>query len=487
VTETAQLPNGWALAKLGDLVEPSKEKADPKKETNTNYIGLEHIEKETGRLLEFGKSAEVRSQKNRFHRGYLLYGKLRPYLNKVYVAEFDGICSTDIIVFQSRSWLSNKFMLYRFLSRDFVKYANQNMSGVQHPRIDYSKIARFEIGLPPISEQNRIASKIEELFSFLDAGIESLRKVQAQLKRYRQAVLKYAFEGKLTEEWRKTCKNQIEPAKVLFKKITEKRISNNSQWKNLEPINAADLPEIPSEWMWVRAQEVCENITNGYTPKAPDLHKLEGEIPFIKINNLTFNGKLDFSKNSTFIDKQIHDKMLKRSKVFPGDVLINIVGPPLGKVSIVPNDYPEWNINQAIVFFRPIEGYNRDFLALCLQTETMISQLTNQAKATAGQFNISVNMSRNLPIPLPPREEQGKIIYEVRKTLAAIEGTELAMHASLLQADNLRDSILKSAFSGQLVPQDPSDEPAEMLLRRIKEQKSDWNKNNSRGLMLYVK
>ena len=342
-------------------------------------------------------------------------------------------------------------------------------TGTALTRIILRNLRTVKIPIPPLNEQQRIAVKVEELFSFLDAGVESLRKVQAQLKRYRQAVLKYAFEGKLTEEWRKTHKDQIEPAQVLFHKIKEERIRRGiGQWKKAETIAIKDLPEIPDDWIWVHAQEVCENITNGYTPSASELHNSNGEIPFIKINNLTFTGQLDLSKNKTFIDKKIHETSLKRSKVFPGDVLINIVGPPLGKVSVVPNLYPEWNINQAIVFFRPIEGYNRDFLALCLQTNSIISHLTNQAQATAGQFNISVNMSRNLLIPLPPKEEQEKIVFEIRKHLNAIEQVAATINESMSQSNHLRNSVLKAAFIGQLVPQDPDDEPAVKLLERIK-------------------
>lgn len=241
--------------------------------------------------------------------------------------------------------------------------------------------------------------------------------------------------------------------------------------------------------MWVYAQEVCENITNGYTPRASELNVANGEIPFIKINNLTFNGELNFSKNPTFISKEIHESMLKRSKIYPGDILINIVGPPLGKISIVPSSFPEWNINQAIVFFRPIKGYNRDFLALCLQANNIISYLTSQAKATAGQFNISVNMSRNLPIPLPPQAEQDKIVLEVKEHFEVIEGIKLSVSKSLAQADYLRNSILKTAFEGKLVFQNPDDEPAEKLLERIKAERFS-NKSKSDGqleLSCYVK
>jgi type I restriction enzyme, S subunit len=496
VKEPFELPKSWAWTSLGEIADVMDVDHKMPKPVKRGVLFISPKDFVGNYDIDFGNAKQISdeeyvrlSRKCKPELGDVIYSRIGT-IGKVRKVppEIRFQISYSLCLIRPREQLQKSNILYVFLQSPLIlKQALDKRRSIGVPDLGLGDIKKFTLALPPLNEQCRIVGKVEELFSFLDAGTEALRKVQAQLKRYRQAVLKYAFEGKLTYEWRKTHKHQMEPAQVLVKKITEKRISNNSQWKNLEPINAADLPEIPPEWIWVRAQEVCENITNGYTPKASELHKREGEIPFIKINNLTFNGKLEFSKNSTFIDKQIHDKMLKRSKVFPGDVLINIVGPPLGKVSIVPNEYPEWNINQAIVFFRPIEGYNRDFLALCLQSETIISHLTNQAKATAGQFNVSVNMSRNLPIPFPPKEEQEKISFEIRKNFAAIESTEIAMNKSLMQADYLRNSILKSAFSGKLVPQDVSDEPAEMLLRRIKEQKSDRNKSYSRELISYVK
>lgn len=389
---------------------------------------------------------------------YASYGE--PIINKIEVTT-----SQAIIAYVPPQGLIILDYVYYYLKKVRTELTTR---GTTQKNLNAQIVRRIPIPLAPFNEQVRIVAKLEELFTRLDAGVEGLRKVKAQLKRYRQAVLKYAFEGKLTEEWRKAHKDRIEHAQVLLEKIEKKRISRNPQWKSTEPINPKDLPEIPDDWIWVRAQEVCENITNGYTPSASELHASKGEIPFIKINNLTFTGKLDFSKNKTFIDTKVHETLLKRSKVFPGDVLINIVGPPLGKVSIVPNLYPEWNINQAIVFFRPVEGYDRDFLALCLQTRTIASHLTNQAKATAGQFNISVNMSRNLPIPLSSQEEQKEIVLEVTKHLDAMESAEIALCNSLSKAHYLRNSILKSAFLGKLVPQDQNDEPAEKLLERIK-------------------
>ena len=191
----SELPDGWVWTTLGEIIEPSKEKINPQKIKEVPYISLEHIEKDTGKLLGRGCSSEVKSTKTKFNRGDLLYGKLRPYLNKVYLSDFEGICSTDLLVFPKSDLRSNEFLLYRLLCRDFVSYASHNVSGVNLPRVNFQTLAQFKIPLPPLPEQRRIVAKIEELFTKLDAGIDALRKVGAQLKRYRQSVLKAAFEG----------------------------------------------------------------------------------------------------------------------------------------------------------------------------------------------------------------------------------------------------------------------------------------------------
>jgi type I restriction enzyme S subunit len=188
---------------LGDLADFSKEKAAPKNISDDMlYIGLEHIEKETGELLGSGNAAEVRSTKARFRKGELLYGKLRPYLNKVLVAKADGICSTDILVMEPRAGVAAEFLKYRMLSEDFVRYANGNVNGVQHPRVNQKTVSLFDVELPPLAEQRRIVEKIEELFTRLDTGVESLEKTKVLLKKYRQSVLKAAVTGELSREWR---------------------------------------------------------------------------------------------------------------------------------------------------------------------------------------------------------------------------------------------------------------------------------------------
>jgi type I restriction enzyme S subunit len=147
---------------------------------------------------------------------------------------------------------------------------------------------------------------------------------------------------------------------------------------------------------------------------------------------------------------------------------MNIVGPPLGKVSVVPDTYPAWNMNQAIVLFRASGVVLSRYLAICLMSDEVLRWITRTAKATAGQFNISVGNSRLLPIPLPPLAEQEQIVALVEERLSQIDSAEKTIDAELIRSKRLRQSILKRAFEGKLVPQDPKDEPANVLLERIK-------------------
>lgn len=191
------LPNGWKWVKLGELISPSRDRFEPLKNKNEKYIGLEHIEKGTGKILGYSDSNAVRSTKSVFKKGDLLYGKLRPYLNKVAVAEFSGVCSTDILVFNKRDGLSNLFLKYRMLMEDFVSYTKNRMSGVQHPRINFNSLSEFKLMIPSYSQQLQIVSEIEKRFSEADNLEKAIDDSLAKAETLRQSILSQAFSGKL--------------------------------------------------------------------------------------------------------------------------------------------------------------------------------------------------------------------------------------------------------------------------------------------------
>lgn len=240
------------------------------------------------------------------------------------------------------------------------------------------------------------------------------------------------------------------------------------------------LPSLPIGWAWSVPSEFCSVVASGSTPTSDKMFEGQGEVPFIKVYNLTHHGKLDFSVRPTFIGRDTHALQLKRSIARPGDVLINIVGPPLGKVSLVPNDFPEWNINQAIVLFRPCEGVFNRYLSFAFLTDSIMKRVTRLSKATAGQSNIGVSMCRHLlPVPLAPLNEQRRIVGRIEELFSDLEAGVAALTRARANLKRYRASVLKAAVEGALTAewrtQHPQIESASKLLERIlTERRRQW-------------
>ncbi len=346
-------------------------------------------------------------------------------------------------------------------SKQFLKYVlpgylsaiNAETSSVTVKHLSSRTIGDIPLPLPTLDEQRTIVAEIEKQFTRLEAGVGALKRVQASLKRYRAAVLKAACEGKLvpTEaELAKAEGRSYETGEQLLQRILNERRKNwSGRGKYKEPAapDTTNLPELPEGWAWARTEQLCEFITKGTTPSAEKMQSGMGEVPFIKVYNLTFTGLLNLNYKPVFISRKTHESELARSDVRAGDVLINIVGPPLGQVSIVPPHIHNANINQAIARFRVVFETNRKFMALCLMTEKIMRWATNRAKTTAGQSNLTLELCRDLPIPLPPTAEQKRIVEEVERRLSVIEGLEATISTNLQRATRLRQSILQKAFS----------------------------------------
>ena len=163
----------------------------------------------------------MRSSKTKFNRGDLLYGKLRPYLNKVYIPDFEGVCSTDLLVFPKNESFSNEFLLYRFLCRDFVNYASQNVSGVNLPRVNFQTLSQFKIAFPPLLEQQAIVSEVERRLSVADDVEKTVTTELKRVKQLRQSILKKAFSGGLVPQ-----NPSDEPASVLRERIKAEKSEN---------------------------------------------------------------------------------------------------------------------------------------------------------------------------------------------------------------------------------------------------------------------
>jgi type I restriction enzyme S subunit len=356
------------------------------------------------------------------------------------------------------------------------------------------------IPLPPLPEQRRIVAKIEELFAKLDAGVAALKKVKAQLKRYRQAVLKHAFEGKLTAAWREAHNDELEPASVLLERIKKERGENAIAGvrashpvpperirrgdRPVAPtgVDRSDLPELPEGWVWTRIGEITEKMQYGTSEKADED---ASDIPVLRMGNIQ-DGRLVF-ENLKFYPRdwpQLEEFILQ-----DGDVLFNRTNSAelVGKTAVYKGSHQKAVFASYLIRIRVNKGaYDPDMLSSFVNSFYGRRYITSVVSQQVGQANVNGTKLSLMPIPLPPLAEQHKIVEEIERRFSIADEAERVVEQSLKQAERLRQSILKRAFAGKLVPQDPTDEPAEELLKRIREAKKRYEpeKHHRRSIRL---
>ncbi|WP_270537617.1 restriction endonuclease subunit S [Phocaeicola plebeius] len=220
---------------------------------------------------------------------------------------------------------------------------------------------------------------------------------------------------------------------------------------------------MPKGWCWCRLEEIAY-VTSGSTPNKESFAS-EG-IPYLKMYNLR-NQKIDFDFKPQYIKAEVHNGKLKRSRTEVGDLIMNIVGPPLGKLAIIPSSLPQANFNQAAVLIRPLlyKTVLTKYLFYYLSEMSEINSIST--KGSAGQINISLTQSQNIRVPLPPLSEQNRIITEIEYYFVLINNIEQSQIDLQTAIKQTKSKILNLAIHGKLVPQDPSDEPASELLKRI--------------------
>jgi type I restriction enzyme S subunit len=240
--------------------------------------------------------------------------------------------------------------LYWFVhSRKFTDVLVPLQRGNSPPAVLDRDVYDQLIPIAPLAEQRRIVARIDELFTEIADGETLLARARDDLDTWRRALLKAAVTGELTREWREGGE-KLESGRELLTRIENQRGEIERRRRRINPpLDASELPALPEDWAWARAGDVCGFITKGTTPGKDEFClEREGGVPFIKVYNLTTTGDLDFTVRPSFVRPEVHHGFLARSVVKPNDVLMNNVGPPLGKVSIVPDSYSEWNCNQAI-------------------------------------------------------------------------------------------------------------------------------------------
>ena len=334
--------------------------------------------------------------------------------------------------------------VFNSLKDEIVK---NTKSGTSKESINQSNLRNYEIPYFEIDKQNLWIDKLVNTKSIKEDLELELSTGQSLLKQLKQTILQEAIEGKLTAKWRAknpdigTAKELLEQIKTEKEKlIKDKKIKLS---KPLPPINEDEIPfDIPQNWEWCRTDDICFSISSGSTP-SKDAFIGDDGISYLKVYNIQ-NQKIDFHFKPQFIKQKINNTKLKRSILYPQDVVMNIVGPPLGKIAIIPNIYPQWNCNQAIVHFKLIEPLMHKYLYYFLRELSFLKYI--HFKGVAGQDNISITQSRNILFPLPPIEEQKEIVSTIEKLFTLCNELESEINQNKVTVDNLMATVLKEAF-----------------------------------------
>ena len=392
---------------------------------------------------------------------------------------YDGSYGAFCGLLRVSNLMNKKYVGLFFKSQEYRKYISGISKGTNINNLKRDHILEINFPLAPLNEQNRIVEKIEELFSDLDKATEDLKKTQKQLKIYRQAVLKAAFEGKLTEEWRK--KNNPKSTKILLQKIAEDKkyqVSENYNRRKInknnhifeEELNNSSL--IPNTWKWTKINDISYDIQYGYT-EAANINPIGPR--FLRITDIQ-NNKVKWSKvpycKINNIEKEKY--ILKN-----GDILFARTGATVGKSYLIKGLIPESIFASYLIRLKLSKLVNKLNVFYFFQSLIYWKQIKSGQVGT-GQPNFNGTKLGQLMIPLCTYEEQEQIVQEIESRLSVCDKLKETVQQSLEKIEYLRQSILIKAFEGNLVPQNPEDEPVEKLLERIKQEKQKFELNKKK-------
>jgi type I restriction enzyme, S subunit len=503
----SDLPIGWENPRLGDAFDIERggsprpiEDFITEEENGINWIKIgdtKGISKYIFATKEKIKPEGVSRSRMVYEDDFVLSNSMsfgRPYIMKTSGCIHDGW----LVIRTNKEIVDTTYLYYVLSSSAVYRQFSGLAKGSTVKNLNIEAAKQVDIPFPPLAEQHRIVAKIEELFSSLDKGIEDLKTVQQQLKVYRQAVLKWAFEGKLTAEWRDQNKTHIGSADTLLNVIQVEREKHYLQllaeWqeaknedetsgknsktqrkpiapKQLPPLTKGELdelPELPDGWGWSRAEEICspDKYSIGIGPFGSNLkvsdYRDKG-IPLIFVKNIT---RSDFRLDLKYIEETKYQELLPHT-VKALDLLITKMGDPPGDCEIYPANARTAVLTADCLKIRIWgEFLERKFFKFYVNSQSAKKQLGLITSGVA-QKKISVDRFKTVCFPLPSRKEQQLIVAEIEFRLSVADKIEETITSALKQAESLRQSILKKAFEGRLVPQDPNDEPASALLERI--------------------
>ncbi|MDC6166993.1 restriction endonuclease subunit S [Paucibacter sp. XJ19-41] len=491
------IPNGWVATSLSEVVFlktgpfGSALHQSDYIDGGTPLVNPMHlVEGRFAPSLGMSISAEMaeRLSEYRLRSGDVVLGR-RGEMGRCAVAgsrEEGWICGTgSLIVRPDQGALSADYLQRLLTSRSVVDYLLAASVGSTMANLNQQHLLALKVLLPPIAEQTRIVLKLEELLSELDAGVAELKAAQKKLKQYRQSLLKAAVDGSLTAAWRARPENQTPTetgAQLLARILQERRARWEAQqlakfeaqgkvppsgWQGKYPEpripETAGLPELPRGWVWASVDQLSDEQRYGTSAKT---NQNADGVPVLRMGNIQ-DGELDTS-NLKFLPQDHHEipSLLLRD----GDLLFNRTNSPelVGKSAVYRSQIAPCSYASYLIAVRFPFGVSAEFVSAVINSAYGRSWVKAVVTQQVGQANVNGSKLAALPIPVPPLAEQYEIERALSELRSSVSHQERNVVRSLKQSTAQRQNILRAAFSGQLVPQDPADEPASMLLARIR-------------------
>jgi type I restriction enzyme S subunit len=470
-----ELPSGWELSSLDQVTEPATT-VDPRKRGQAfNYIDVSAIA--AGKIRN-GQSLEAERAPSRAKQlvklGDTLFSGVRVYLKNIALVDdvHDGsIASTAFCVLRPKAALDPRYLFFFVNSQKFIGNLLPLQRGNSPPAVLDSDIKAQPIPIAPLNEQRRIVTRIEDLFVDIEEGEASLRRARQGLDTWRRALLKAAVTGELTRDWRE-ANRPAETGVDLLARICAERESacpNRSRGRRgtaAEPLDISVLRQLPEGWVWARLHELGD-VTGGLT-KNPDREGFPNKLPYLRVANVQM-GRLDLTEVTEI---GIRPEEQARLLLKDNDLLIvegNGSVDQIGRCALWSGEIQPCLHQNHIIKVRFSEPILSSWALRWLLSPYGREAIETVASSTSGLHTLSISKIQNLPIPVPPREEAFIALTVVEEQLAAASDAE--SHSKKLTGDRiaLRRAILKAAFEGRLVPQDPNDEPASVLLDGLRD------------------
>ena len=469
----SDLPEGWESTVLKDSCLVIQGQSPPGKTYNAEGIGLPFLQGKA----EFGATYPVAvkwcSAPSKVAEPLDVLVSIRAPVGPTNLCAERSCIGRGLAAIRTLGGVPSKFILYALRSTE--EELRSKSTGTTFEAVRGDDLRSHPVSLPPLAEQRRIVAEIEKQFTRLDASVDALKRVQANLKRYRASVLKAACEGKLvpTEaELARAEGRDYESADQLLERILAERRERwesqvNQRGNYREPVlpDTTNLPVVQEGWTWASVAQLAE--IQGGIQKQPKRTPAHNPFPFLRVANV-LRGSLDLDEIHKI---ELFSGELDKLRLFSGDLLIvegNGSPSQIGRMAIWKSEIEDCVHQNHIIRARLQGELIPRYVESYWNSPIGGSEVSKVASSTSGLYTLSVSKVGVLPVPLPPLAEQRRIVAEVERRLSVIQQAESIVEANFIRAERLRQSILKQAFSGKLVPQDPNDAPASELLERIR-------------------